>query len=84
MKEVMDNVIHAHDVLHMVAEHAGGITLKDLRTVLIEKYGTNVRFTNCADARFTVDELLVFLESRGKIHVHDGLAQVNADRVCSH
>jgi probable metal-binding protein len=80
----MENVIHAHDVLDMVAERTDGILLQDLRAVLNQKYGSAVRFTNCADSRFTVDELLLFLESRGKITVTDGVARVNADRVCRH
>lgn len=80
----MENVIHAHDVLSMVAESNDGMMLEDLRAVLQTKYGPDVRFTNCADARFTVDELLLFLESRGKIYVDDGVARVNARNVCSH
>jgi probable metal-binding protein len=80
----MENVIHAHDVLSMVAESNGGMMLDDLRSMLHTKYGPDVRFTNCADARFTVDELLLFLESRGKISVEDGVARVNTQNVCSH
>jgi probable metal-binding protein len=80
----MENVIHAHEVLHMVGEAADGIMLEDLRTELQQKFGPEVRFTNCADAMFTVDELLVFLQARGKISVNGGLARVNAQNVCSH
>ena len=80
----MENVIHAHDVLHMVAESNDGIVLHELRAILNERYGSAVRFTNCGDARFTVDELLEFLETRGKISVIDGVARVNSDRVCRH
>jgi probable metal-binding protein len=80
----MENVVHAHDVLHMVAESNDGIKLEELRALLNQKYGSEIRFTNCADARFTVDELLVFLESRGKISVDNGVARVNANRVCNH
>lgn len=80
----MENVIHAHDVLHMVAESNDGIMLEDLRTTLQTKFGPDVRFTNCADARFTVDELLVFLQARSKISVRDGVARVNTENVCSH
>ncbi|MGE5314622.1 MAG: YecH family metal-binding protein [Acidobacteriota bacterium] len=84
MEEAMENVIHAHDVLHMVAESNDGIVLEELRTVLNEKYGPAVRFTNCADARFTVDELLAFLQMRGKISVENGVARLNAHNVCNH
>ncbi len=80
----MDTVIHAHDVLHMVGESNGGILLEELRTELNTRFGPDVRFTNCADARFTVDELLHFLQARGKISVDDGVARVNGQNVCHH
>lgn len=81
----MENVVHAHDVLHKVAECNDGIGLEELQTHLNEQYGQAVRFTNCADARFTIDELLLFLESRGKIFVDErGIARINAARVCNH
>ena len=80
----METVIHAHDVLGMVAESPDGMPLQELRVVLNSKYGPEVRFTNCADAKFTVDELLVFLESRGKISVNEGVARVNGQMVCNH
>ena len=80
----MNNVIHAHDVLDMVAASNSGIILEELRSTLNAQFGPDVRFTNCADARFTVDELLLFLEARGKISVNDGVARVNAHNVCSH
>jgi probable metal-binding protein len=68
----------------MVAESNDGMRLSDLRTELQQKFGPDVRFTNCADAMFTVDELLAFLQARGKISVTEGIARVNARNVCSH
>ncbi len=80
----MEHVIHAHDVLHMVAESNDGILLEELRATLNMRFGPDVRFTNCADARFTVDELLQFLVARSKISVRNGVARVNSQNVCSH
>jgi probable metal-binding protein len=80
----MENVIHAHDVLHLLAESEGGLLLEDLRSLLHRTFGSDARFTNCADARFTVDELLLFFERRGKISVSGGRARVNAENVCKH
>jgi len=55
-----------------------------LGQVVSERYGDNPRFHTCSAQDMTLDELLTFLISRGKVAEIDGYLQTAREQICGH
>lgn len=80
----MENQFHAHDFLETLQEYPDGCDIVSLQTIVSEKFGSDARFVNCSEMKFTIDELLLFLERKGKIIVEGDVVKLNAARMCKH
>ena len=76
--------IHGHDVMQMMMEEGKAYTKATLRTAILERFGEEARFHTCSADNMTADELIAFLESRGKFIAGGGGYQVYPDSICSH
>jgi probable metal-binding protein len=76
--------IHGHDVIAMMLETAQPYSRASLVAAIAARFGEAARFHTCSAAGMTADELVTFLEARGKFTPVGGGFQVNADRVCRH
>jgi probable metal-binding protein len=79
----MNNVIHVHDVLDILRSSPQEYSIDGLLTHLNEKYGEEVRFTNCAERLLSIDQLLSFLTERGKVELRNGKVILLAKEACS-
>ncbi|MFH0990444.1 MAG: DUF2492 family protein [bacterium] len=79
----MQKVIHVHDVLDLLRSTSKDFSSDGLLSHLNDKYGQNVRFTNCTDRLLTIDQLLGFLTERGKVEIRDGNVILLAKEACS-
>ena len=61
------NVIAGHDVLSLIAERGGRCTVLELRTAAALAFGPDAVFGNCHGDLFDFEDLLAFLESKGKL-----------------
>lgn len=60
-------------------------TRDSLRTAIITKFGAEARFYTCSADGMTPDELISFLEMRGKFLAADSENfSLPADRMCNH
>ena len=78
----MNDQIHGHEVIAMLLAAKQPYTRESLRSEMDSRFGAAARFYTCVAGGLTADELLAFLESRGKLTVNpDGLT-INPADVC--
>jgi probable metal-binding protein len=71
----MAEQIHGHAVLEMMAASGRVYTRESLRAAIDERFGAEARFYTCSAESMTADQLITFLQRRGKFHpVGDGFA----------
>jgi probable metal-binding protein len=59
-------------------------TRESLRKSILEKFGAEARFFTCSAQNMTMDELIDFLQSRGKfVEAGDGVS-TSPDKICNH
>lgn len=76
--------IHGHEVIHLVhdAESTTPFTPETLAAELRRRYGADPRFHACHPGAMTINELLDFLLSRGKIVLRAGRLYTDFSKVC--
>lgn len=75
---------HGHEVLHMM--EGNSYASKDqLVAAIVERFGADERFYTCSATDMTAEELVTFLEERGKFKpaTADGFT-VDVTKVCNH
>lgn len=75
---------HGHDVLHMM-EGNSYATREELVKAIIEKFGTEERFHTCSVSDMDAEQLVDFLEHRGKFMPagEEGFI-VDETKICKH
>jgi probable metal-binding protein len=78
----MAEQVHGHEVMRMMIDDGKVFTKAALRAAIDERFGAMTRFYTCAAENMTADELVAFLDSRGKfLHESEGF-RTEADRMC--
>lgn len=80
----MAAILHAHEVLNLVQEHPGKYTVDTLKSEVIQKFGTDVRFNNCHGYLFNFDELIYFFQNRRKIQILENAIHPVPENICQH
>ncbi|HCW76919.1 MAG TPA: hypothetical protein DHU63_10335 [Candidatus Marinimicrobia bacterium] len=80
----MENNIHGHDVMHMMVESDIAYTRDSLRVAIEQKFGESTRFFTCSAENMTADELITFLEARGKFQLIEGGFTTDPEKICNH
>lgn len=76
--------IHGHDVLKMMLESGKIYTKKSLVADIIQKFGADARFHTCSAEGMTAEEMVAFLEAKGKLVPLGGGFQTAANLMCQH
>lgn len=76
--------IHGHEVMHMMVNAKQGYTRESLRDAIDSQFGSETRFFTCSAENMTADELILFLEQRGKFHPVDGGFTTAPEKICNH
>ena len=75
---------HGHDVLHMMEGNSYS-TKESLVKAIVDKFGTEERFHTCSEEGMTAEELVDFLEEKGKfIPSNSDEFTVDASKICNH
>jgi probable metal-binding protein len=80
----MPATAHGHEILHLIIGAAPGLTRDELRRMTERRFGSECRFHTCSASGMDFDELLRFLEGRGKIAFVDGTVTADPAAVCDH
>jgi len=80
----MSEPVHGHEVMQMMIEAGASYTRDSLRAAIVARFGEDTRFFTCSADNMTPDELMDFLEARGKfIDKDDGFA-TDESKICNH
>jgi probable metal-binding protein len=80
----MPERIHGHDVMAMMIESGKAYTRESLRAAIVEEFGEEARFYTCSAENMTPDELITFLQARGKFIDDDDGFQTDKSKICDH
>lgn len=80
----MQEQIHGHEVMRMMIEEGKAYTNATLRAAIVDRFGDEVRFYTCSAENMTTDELITFLEDRGKFIDEGQGFKTEPDRICKH
>jgi len=76
--------IHGHEVIQMMLQSAHAYTRSSLLAQIGARFGVDARFFTCSAQNLTPDELIDFLQAKGKfVPVGEGF-QIAPERVCQH
>lgn len=78
------NQIHGHEVLKMMIESGKTYTKATLAAEIITKFGADARFNTCSAEDLTAEQLVAFLDSKGKFIPQEDGIQTSADLMCKH
>ena len=80
----MSERVHGHEVMEMMVESGTVYTRESLRAAIVERFGPDTRFYTCSADGMTPDDLITFLEARGKfVPAPDGFT-TDESKLCSH
>lgn len=80
----MRQSIHGHEVMHFMMEHGGSFTKQSLREAIVARFGADARFHTCSADGMNAEQLIDFLEARGKFIAEGTGLTANADKICKH
>jgi len=80
----MAESIHGHEVMEMIMGFEGTLSRDELQEAVRVRFGEAARFHTCSAQNMTLDELLRFLDGRGKVLEVDGFLETNRGQICNH
>jgi probable metal-binding protein len=80
----MSNQTHGHEVIEMILQSGKAYSRDSLRADIIERFGQDARFHTCSAENLTAEELITFLEERGKFRAAADGFTIDQDQVCNH
>ena len=76
------NHIHGHEVMHMMANSGLSYNRDTLRAAIHEQFGAESTFFTCSSERLSADQLMDFLQSKGKFHPAGGGFGLAREQIC--
>ncbi len=78
------NTIHGHEVMHMMVNSGESYTRESLRLAIQKQFGEETRFFTCSAEGMDADQLIQFLENKGKFHPLGEGFTTAPERICNH
>ncbi len=80
----MPDPVHGHEVMQMMIASGKRYTRDSLRADILERFGPDTRFYTCSAEGMTADQLIDFLESRGKFQSDADGFNTDPSKICNH
>ena len=78
------NQIHGHEVMEMMLASGKTYTKDTLVKEIITRFGQDARFFTCSAESMTAEQLVEFLDARGKLVQREDGFQTSKDVMCQH
>jgi probable metal-binding protein len=82
-QEKMDKIIHAHALMDFIEENPNLLSIQELKTEFEKQFG-EVKFTNCTNQIYDLEEIFTFLTQRNKIRKNSEGIEVIKEHRCDH
>jgi len=80
----MSESIHGHEIMEMILTAKPPYSREGLEAEVSSRFGESPRFHTCSAQNMTLDELLQFLGSRGKVVEAEGVLGTSRGQICDH
>jgi len=80
----MQDQIHGHEVMKMMLEADAPYTRATLREAMVSRFGEEARYYTCSAENMTPEELITFLDERGKFVASGDGFTTDPNRICEH
>ncbi len=80
----MAEQIHGHEVMEMMIESGQTYTKESLKSEIISKFGEDARFFTCSAENMSAQEIIDFLETKGKFVSQEDGFKTDVDNICNH
>ncbi len=80
----MNTAIHGHEVIKLLIEAQKPLTKKELKEIIFTKYGHLPIFFTCSKANMSTDEIIEFLDKKGKFTHTENKISSDYSKICSH
>lgn len=78
------NEVHGHEIIDLVANNPDGLTIAQLTETVAKRFGGMPRFYTCSAKGMALDELLTFLDERGKVRLRGISVYPGPSPACNH
>ncbi|MCF7809042.1 MAG: YecH family protein [Candidatus Marinimicrobia bacterium] len=78
------NRIHGHAVMEMMVASDKDYTHDTLKEDILTRFGPDTRFFTCSAEGMTADELITFLEQKGKFVNQGAGFSTLKEKICNH
>ncbi len=78
------NKVHGHEVMHMMVNAQTSYSRDSLRAAIHNKFGEDTRFHTCSAEGMDADDLINFLEQKGKFHTEGSGFTTAPEKICNH
>ena len=75
---------HGHDVIEMMLESGKTYSRESLKQEIIDTFGIATTFYTCSSSGMTPDQLIDFLDARGKFKGTDDAFIFDPEKKCNH
>ncbi|WP_394200982.1 YecH family metal-binding protein [Shewanella waksmanii] len=80
----MSDSIHGHQVMELMLSLGRPVTKAELKSMMSEQFGEQARFHTCSASEMNAEQLIAFLDAKGKFIASDDGIETAADRICNH
>ena len=80
----MNPSVHGHDVMQMMLELGGQFTRESLKSAIDTRFGSDARFHTCSAENMTAEQLIDFLQAKGKFVASDTGFNTREEHICNH
>jgi len=80
----MSNSVHGHQVMELMLTLGKAISKEDLKLLMHEQFGENACYHTCSASEMTAEELIAFLDKKGKFTESEQGIETAANRICNH
>ena len=78
------NHIHGHEVMHMMANSGLSYNRDTLRSAIHKQFGADTTYFTCSSDKMSADQLMDFLQSKGKFHPTEDGFGLSKEKICNH
>lgn len=80
----MTEQIHGHEVMEMMLSSNRSYSKNSLCEAIADRFGKEARYYTCSQDNMTAEDLVDFLESKGKFIETDTGFNTSPDKMCDH
>ncbi|MCE9678705.1 YecH family protein [Shewanella sp. AS1] len=80
----MSESIHGHQVMELMLSIGRAVSREELKQLMVEQFGEQAKYHTCSAQDMDAQELITFLERRGKFIESEAGVETAADRICQH